>query len=260
MKRRHIYTIYSLLLLFSPLFSANAFSQSTILSTSIEAPQEEDVSQDYFTGKLEIGTRIVHRVLTDADSGHKGGTYGSGTYLGTIYALEEEQDYLPFKPYMAYFFTPFLGVELAYDEMEAETRAIDTSSHKVKTDGTVSLSGLTLSLVGRYKNDTAFTPYAGFGLGFYSGDFDEDSAWAYTASTGRTRVMNVDSTVGLLLTLGVKWSLTENWFVDGSLQYVAVDPDATFNGYESDGTQYIYETGHFPLDSLAFRLGIGFSF
>jgi len=260
MKFVRINTIYVIILMFLMLFSVNAFSQSTIPTTGIENTPNEDIYQGYFAGKLEIGTRMVHRVLTDADSGHKGGTYGSGTYLGTIYALDEEQNYLPFKPYVEYFFTSFFGVELAYDEMDAETRAIDTSSHKEKTDGTVSLSGLTLSLVSRYKNDTAFTPYAGIGLGLYSGDFAEDSNWAYTASTGRTRVMDVDNAVGFQLFLGVKWSMTENWFVDGSLQYVAVDPNSTFYGYEANGTQYTEQTGHFPMDNLALRLGVGYTF
>jgi len=251
-----LFVCSSCLFVFLGLYSV-CFAQSGDVS---QESQTGDVSQDYLAGRLEIGTRMVHRVLTDADSGHKGGTYGSGTYLGTIYALEEDQNYLPFKPYVAYFFTSFLGVELAYDQIDAETKAIDLGSEHVKTDGTVSLSGLTLSIIGRYENDTAFTPYAGIGLGFYSGDFDEDSDWAYTASTGRSRVMDVDSAVGFLLTLGCKWSLTENWFVDGSMQYVAVDPDATFHAYESTGVEYISMPGHFPMDNLAFRLGVGYSF
>lgn len=128
--------------------------------------ESESFNKKYLEGKLEIGTRMSYRYLTNADSGHQGGTYGSGTYLGTIYALDEMQDYYPDKPFVTYYFSRYFGVELAYDSIEAETVAWNTSSDTVKTDGDVSLSGPTVALLARYPYNDKFTPYLGVGLGF----------------------------------------------------------------------------------------------
>jgi hypothetical protein len=47
--------------------------------------------------------------------------------------------------------------------------------------------------------------------------------------------------------------------LDISLSYTAVDADATFVGYV-DGVQVLEQDGSFPLDNLALRAGITFSF
>lgn len=226
-----------------------------------EGKTDSEFFDTYIHDKLQLGTRLAYRSLTDDDSGHKGGRYGSGTFLGTIYGLDEEQSYAPDKFYATYYFLENLGIELAYDRVVAETLATDASTRAEKTDGDVILSGPTLSLIGRYRNKTAFTPYGGIGLGFFTGDFDETEAWAHTdwGWAERDRRMVVDDTTALLLTAGVAWKLTDHWFVDGSMQYVKADADATFYGY-IDGEQDTEQTGHFPLDNVALRLGVGFNF
>lgn len=139
---------------------------------------------------------------------------------------------------------------------------MDTDIGLIKTDGNAILSGPTISLLGRYRNSTAFTPYAGIGLGFFNGDFDEDPVWAHEIWWGyanRNRQMVVDNTTALLLSAGTTWAFTPNWLLDMSLQYVHADADATFYG-DVDGVIDTIQQGHFPMDNLALRLGLTYSF
>jgi len=214
------------------------------------------------------------RTLTDSDSGHKGGTYGSGTYLGTIYAIEEVQDYIPYLFYMKYFFSDYIATELAYDSVSGETRATSIGYSGTKSDGDITLSGPTVSIVAHYPNSTRFSPYASFGVGFYSGDFDEAAHWAQgykdpsqyealgspsTTYGGRTRKIELDSEVGILFGLGCTYAFNENWLLDFSMQYTQVDVDGTFYGY-TDGVLDTEQDGHFPMDNIAFRLGLAYQF
>lgn len=238
-----------------PLFAAEKSAVETVQKS------ESTFFDEYIYGRLQIGTRLAYRTLTDSDSGNKGGTYGSGTFLGTIYGLDENQSYAPDKIFMTYYFSDHFGFELAHDRMLARTLAMDIYTDAEKTDGDVILSGPTLSLLGRYGNTTPLTPYAGIGLGFFNGDFDETAEWAHSnLSLGeRDRLMVVDSTTALLFTAGVAWAIKDHWFLDCSLQYIRADADATFYGY-TDGTLDTEQTGHFPIDNVALRLGAGFSF
>ncbi|MDK9707207.1 MAG: hypothetical protein OEL83_09160 [Desulforhopalus sp.] len=240
--------------------SALAVTEGEKVSVAKVTAEEEFIA-NYIHGKLQLGTRSVHRVLTDDDSGHKGGGYGSGTYLGTIYGLDEEQRYAPSKVFINYYFNKYFGVGLDYDSIKVRTLAIDGYTHAEKTDGDAILSGPTLSVFARIPNSTAFTPYFGLGIGFFSGSFDEDPAWATTINDGgvRTRVMDVEDTNAVVMTSGLTWAFTANWLVDLSVQYIQADADATFYGY-NDGVLNTGLPGHFPMDNVAFRLGIVYSF
>ncbi|MFT5726155.1 MAG: outer membrane protein W [Desulforhopalus sp.] len=228
----------------------------------------------YITGRLLIGTRMSSRSLTDSDSGHVGGRYGSGTYLGTIYSIDEVQDYVPYLFFLKYFFSEYIAAELAYDSVTGETVATSIGYSGVKSDGDITISGPTLSLVAHYPNSTKFSPYVSLGLGFYSADFDEAAPWALgykdpsqyealgspsTTYGGRTREMVVDSDVGILFGLGCTYAFTDNWLLDLSMQYTQVDVDATFNGY-TNGVLDTEQDGLFPMDNVALRLGLAYQF
>lgn len=241
--------------------------------SSNEVSSREGIYERYVKGKLSIGTRGVYRILTNSDSGAKGGDEGDGTFLGTIYALDEEQNCLLVQPFLTYYFNKYLGFELAYDNMEAKTLAIGHYSDE-KNDGSVSLDGPTLTLQGRYLNHTSFTPYAGMGLGFFNGNFDAEPAWELgyndpadyvrlgsptTLYGGRYRQMEVDNTVAFLLTAGTTWKIYRNWSVDLSAEYIQANADATFLGYVHD-VRYTKKSGSFPMDNVAFRMGIVYEF
>ena len=238
------------------------------------ADEENSLYNDYLSNKLEIGTRISYQGLTNSDSGAKGGTQGEGTFLGTIYALDEVQQSLPLNLYATYFFSQYFGVELGYESIEAETVATSIGYSTIKSDGNVFLGGPTLSLVGRYPNQTRFTPYLSVGVGYFFGDFDEEAHWALgysdptvyealgspsTTYDGKTREMNIDDEIGLVVAAGCAYQMTDHLSLDLSLSYTAVEADATFIGYV-DGIQVLEQDGSFPLDNIALRAGVSFSF
>lgn len=277
-------------------FSANAVNAATVLPgpgdttnepakpMPIKVESETEVAEETKEaaspteigfGTIQIGTRISYTSLTDGDSGHKGGLHGSGTHLGTIYGLEEEQNFAPVHFFGRFFFSKYVGVELAYDTVEAETQATTRGTGKWKSDGNVTASGPTISIVGQYPNDTKFTPYAQIGVGFYSGSFDESDHWGlgyydqyeYAAhgSTGQplngvTRSIEVDSTTGITLGAGCMYSITDNWLLDMSVQYTKLDMDATAWSYVNGVRSGAPADGHFPMDNLQLRLGIAYQF
>ncbi len=237
-----------------------------------EKKKNKGTSDSPFT--FQVGTRLSYFSLTDGDSGHKGGTYGSGTFLGTIYALEENQSYLPFKFFGRVFYQKYIGLELAYDTIEAETRATSTG-YGVKSDGDISASGPTISIVARYPNESAFTPYVQVGIGLFSGDFDESDHWGLgyqnpsdyaaagspsTANNGYHREIDVDSTTATIFGAGCYYMINENILVDLSFQYTSFDLDGTFYGIDADGDILIEQDGTFPMSNYQFRLGLAYQF
>lgn len=247
-------------------------------SLQIRTLQAEEVEdsfyEEYIAEKLQIGTRVSFQYLTDSDSGAKGGTQGEGTYLGTIYALDEIQQPLPINLFATYYFSKYVGMELAYESVEAETVATSIGYSTIKSDGDVTLAGPTLSVVGRYPNRTRFTPYLSLGVGYFFADFDEAAHWALGYSDpsvyealgspssnydGKSRVMDVDDEIGIVMAAGCAYQITKSLSIDLSLSYTAVETDATFTGYV-DGVQVLEQDGSFPLDNLALRAGLTFSF
>ncbi|MCK5068983.1 MAG: outer membrane beta-barrel protein, partial [Desulfocapsa sp.] len=240
-------------------------------------PQENNTAYStYIENKLSIGARFTHRTLTDSDSGHEGGTGGSGTYLGTIYGVDEIQNYFP-NLFANYAFSDFLSIELAYDKIEAETLAtsIQHPSTGTKSDGDVSLTGFTLTVIGSYPNQTKFTPYGGIGLGYFQGDFEETDHWGLgyyseehyieagspgTPYNGRTKTMTVDNALAVLITVGTQYALPYNCYLDASIQYIKVDADATYQPTEYGIDLDYSRNGTFPLDNVSFRLGIAYTF
>ncbi len=253
----------------------NSFeSTQTESDYTVSAPEATQVSpsphyetrfdhfyNEYIQNRLEIGTRISYRFLTNKDSGHKYGSYGTGTYLGTIYALDEKQNYCPNKFFVKYFFTQYLGFKVAYDSIKAKTLSWSTSKNSIETDGDVILSGPTIALIAKYPNRTRFTPYADLGLGFFHGDFDREPTWAYTdwGSADRNRYMLVDDTTAVFVDAGVTYQIYQNWYIDGSIEYMHADADATFKGY-TNTTLDTVQTGHYPLNNISLNLGLGYSF
>jgi outer membrane protein W len=264
---RHIWTaaILTSFVCFNPVdilaqtTEGSSSSPDAVTPVAKEKDAEDSSSDEPKKGNFQIGTRSVLRVLTDAESGATGSGYTtSGGFLGTIYAVDEVQNLAPLKPFITYYFAQYVGLELAYDEMKAETVATDVDEPgRIKSDGEASLSGPTLTLLGRYPNESSFTPYLGVGIGFFSGDFEESAEWEGDFS--RSRQMEIDDATAFLLTVGTTYNLTPSWLIDFSVQYVQADADATFLGY----TKGVLDTnmpGSFPMDNVAFRLGIIYAF
>ena len=243
--------------------------------TAAPAPAAGAVRNDYDQwgkSRLLIGTRSAYRILTDKDSGQRGGKYGNGTFLGTIYALEESQNLLPNKPFIACSLTQYISIELAFDQEEAKTLAASGSIDK--SDGSLTLEGPTLTLIGKYPNSSPLTPYLGVGIGIFAADFQESAHWAlgypnettYTAlgspSTlynNRSRQIDVENVNALLMTIGTMYRIQPKWYIDLSAQYFKTDVDATFYGY-TNAVLDTQQVGAFPMDNVSIRLGLAYQF
>ncbi len=227
---------------------------------SIAGSGQSSFFDKYISGRLQIGSHSTYRHFQKADSGHKGGVYKSGTFLGTIYAVKEKQDFAPTYPYISWYFSKYIGVELAYDHITAETVATTGYNMIDKTDGDIELSGPTFSLLVRYPNETKFTPWIGLGMFLYSASFDPVPDWSYSKRyKGAYNKMTLEDVQGVLLSAGVGWMFYDHWILNASVQYMSVDVDGVYDGY-LNGVQYTKQFGHFPLDNISVRVGIGYQF
>lgn len=209
---------------------------------------------------LEIGTRTLYTQLKDDQKGD--GVKSS--YIGTLNYLDEEQDYVPDRIYIQYFFNDYLGLGLSYDHVEAKT--LERNSAAVEGgsgvgDGKVGVSGPILYAVGRYPTETAFTPFVEIGVAFYSSYFDEDADWKYDNAKHRERNMNTDDATAFVLGLGCDYQITDNWSVNLYARLVAgADVDTTAEYVYKSKPSEPFREGSFPLDYYGFGLGVKYSF
>lgn len=214
-------------------------------------------------GRLELGTRVIHHELREESSGgSRQTTIGSdgqlhseyvGTYIGSLHAIQEEQDYAPIDVYIQAFFNDYIGIGLSYDRFEAQTREIGGG-----TDGIVGIEGPILYLVGRYPNATRFVPFAEIGVAFYHADFDEDPQWEDGGPRKRRRMENED-TQALVLAAGCDMHLTENLSANLYLRVTEgadVDVEAWYN-FDRTGP---FATGSFPMDYVGIGVGMKYAF
>lgn len=220
--------------------------------------------------RVEIGTRIISIDLKD-DSTDLDET-GNG-FLGSIVGLDGEDDLAPTRFFIDILATPYLGLELSYDKISAETQTSPLVG-EVKSDGTLELSGPIVSIFGRYPNKTGITPYGGIGYAFYSADFSETGHWAngypdpsaYAAAGspneplgGRSRKMNVDDVTALVIYGGVIWSFHEHWAVDLYVRSMDAEVDANFVG-SVRGTVETDKDGKFPMEHTGYGLSVHYLF
>jgi outer membrane protein W len=244
---------------------------------AIKKTTMQNMYENYIKDRLSIGLNVNHRYLIDSDSGQKGGVSGDGTYLGTIYAMDEVQNYFP-SLYGTYKFNKNFSMELGYSKIESETLSTTYKQPEfgVKSDGTVVQTGFTLSVLGLYPTQTKFTPYGGLGIGYYTGDFEETDHWGLgyhnpqhyeeSGSTGlsyngRTKWMTIDDEFAFIFTLGTTYDLPYNLKLDASFQYILLEANAHYYKSNDYGVTVEHnDDGTFPLDQLAFRLGVKYTF
>lgn len=197
---------------------------------------------------LEIGTRSIHVELRE-DSRGTGTRTREDNFLGSIDMLDAEQDYAPTRLYAQYFFLDFLGIGASYDKVEAD--AADEGG----SDGIVGVDGPIFYLVGRYLNDSAFTPFAEVGMAYYHAYFEESKDWA----DGGARYMDVESTEALVLALGCDYAVTDNLSIN---LYARLVDGATLDGkhFNSDNPSRPRQVGDFNLDYFGAGLGLKYAF
>lgn len=224
---------------------------TTLIGTSALAQTFEDFYQNQIVEKLEIGLRISHFSLLDGDEkrsfdeqGDLVGGYVPGISLGS---LDEEQDYLP-TIYAKYHFTDYVAVMVAWERLEASALTIEDTP---RSDGDLELGGPSIQILGKFPNESIFTPYAGGGFTYMFGDFANEPSFF---DNGR-RVINADDTLGLMLTAGCSAQVAEQATLDFGLSYLNAETDATFDFEGQRSNEW-----KFPVDSLIFFFGGTFIF
>jgi outer membrane protein W len=241
----------------------NRIILSTLLAMSLAgavsaAENAASASSESALAGLEIGTRLIHVELQNDKQGRGiqiNGDWG-GTYLGSINYIDEDQDYAPTRLYLQYFFHDYVGVGVSYDNVEAET-AEDRSAlglPNLPGDGNIGVRGPILYVVGRYPNESAFTPFAEIGVAFYNAYFDEDPNW----SDGGLRRMDPEDTEALVVAVGCDYALTENLSVNVYLRAVE-NADVDIAWYRR-GDPEPQRSGSFPLDYYGAGVGIKYAF
>lgn len=108
--------------------------------------------------------------------------------------------------------------------------------------------------VNYYFNDpsSAFQPYIGAGLN-YTIFFDED----FTAANEAIGLadLSLDNSFGLAAQFGVDYMLNETWFLNGSVRWIDIDTEASFNLSGTEGAVNSIE-----IDPLVYTVSVGYRF
>lgn len=207
---------------------------------------------------LEIGTRVLYIQLKEDQRGDG----LTRSYVGTLNYLDEEQDYVPNRIYVQYFFNEYLGLGVSYDRVEAKTLEHNNIDGQSSIgDGNVGASGPILYAVGRYPTSTAFTPFAEIGVGFYSSYFDESAEWKYDNAKRRERHMNTDNATAFVLGIGCDYRINANWSVNVYGRLVSgLDLDTTADYVYKSKPRETFREGSFPLDYYGLGFGVKYAF
>ncbi|MBI3987248.1 MAG: hypothetical protein HY343_10025 [Lentisphaerae bacterium] len=223
--------------------------------------------------RLALGTRLtVFTLQTD----------NKKYFMGFIDVLEEEQDLWPTKVFAQWLFTPYVGLELTWDQVAAKLWNSEDIPHD---DGMLSLRGPIVTLFGQYPNETIFTPYAGVGAGWFLADFDPNPIWhngfgyemtwdqavadyeAWRAAgspewpnNGYQRILEPEDTYGLVLTAGSSIGINRRWAADLYLRYMWADVDAHYTRRVFGEVIDDRGTFTFPLSNFAAGLGVKYLF
>lgn len=100
--------------------------------------------------------------------------------------------------------------------------------------------------------DSAFQPYVGIGLN-YTIFFDEK----FTGSNEAIGLndLSLDDSFGLAAQVGVDYMLDDNWILNGSLRWIDIDTEASFNLSGTEG-----EVGSIEIDPLVAMISVGYRF
>lgn len=231
----------------SPLSSASSKTGDIIPESVLK------IYDSFIIDHLSIGLRFSHFTFTDPskktydDDGNLTGGY---TYGISTYDLEERQSYDP-TLYMIYAFTPYVALQIGWEEIEGRAWTLDTADPHY--DGDMILSGPSLVLQARYDNETILTPYLGIGIAMLKGDFEEEYSW----SANGFRNMDAADTTGYIFAVGTSVSIYHHVEVDLSFSYMRAESDARYylRGDSSDRSTWTW-----PADSTIAQIGLRYAF
>lgn len=237
----------------------------------------QEKTQDFVAGHLEVGTRITSFKLLKENK---------DSFLGSIDHLDAKQDLAPFKIFAHWFFTPRYGIELAWDHIEAAT----VTTEDGHSDGNIVLTGPIITVFARHPMDImikekalTLVPYGGIGFVILDASFEHESWWHHGFSEdqwpdaearynewvasgsppwpngGYQRTMNLDDTIGFVLSAGCATKINKSLSIDFYLRYMDVDVDDKYT-LSRYGEVFHVEYATFPMSNYALGLGIKYAF
>ncbi|MAA86818.1 MAG: outer membrane protein OmpW [Haliea sp.] len=99
---------------------------------------------------------------------------------------------------------------------------------------------------------SAFQPYVGAGIN-YTVFFDEDFTSANDAAGLKN--LSLDNSFGLSAQLGVDYMVNDQWFINGSVRWIDIDTEASFNLNGTPGNVNSIE-----IDPMVYTISLGYRF
>ncbi|WP_027949312.1 OmpW/AlkL family protein [Haliea salexigens] len=160
-----------------------------------------------------------------------------------------------------------LGLNIAYfitDRLNIEVLAATPFTHDVNFGvsdplgtgdrlGEVTHLPPTITLNYYFNNpSSAFQPYVGAGIN-YTVIFDEDFTSANDAAGLKN--LSLDNSFGLSAQLGVDYMVNDQWFINGSIRWIDIDTEASFNLNGTPGNVNSIE-----IDPMVYTISLGYRF
>lgn len=215
--------------------------------------------------RLMLGTRLTPAVLLRPTS--------SDGFLGTIVKLNLQEDFVPWKLFAAYQFTPRWGVELTWDQVVADAVTRASDQH---IDGDFELTGPILSAVYRLEKRGRFQPYGQVGFGWMKGNFDparwwelgydKESDWIMLGSPREprnsiTRDIRVDDAPAVVAAAGSRIEIARHWSGDVFLRGMYLETESQFTEMrKGKPIKGVGEVSSIPFSNVALGLGVAYTF
>ncbi len=217
---------------------------------------------------VAIGVRSTYFQLTDSNRRH---------IVGHLNALEEDQNFIPYKPMVQVNLSKYLALEFGYDEFMA--RALNEPDYaKIWSDGNLEWGTYMFALQFRWPHfHRSLVPYVLGGVTYNQVSFKAQNWWhhgfpdlatynAWVGQGNRTenytdyrRLISADNSWGTLLGIGVDYFVWKNLALNLDVRYHWTYSNLTYrlavNGGVSDP-----ELGTFNMNSWIIGLGLKYFF
>lgn len=225
---------------------------------------------------LRIGLRLRQTVLHDHTR------MPDDSYRGSIIHLHVLQNESPLTALtLEWRFNPYVGVQLSWEQVRAETRTMQATETLNHSDGEVSVFGPGLTLILRYPNQTRLTPFAGLGYTWLASNFEHNPAWqngfggenrdeSYAAwvaagspswpNNGYRRTITLDDATGWMFSYGLDIRITDQ--LDATLSVQIMDVDGADLTQRLTYYDRVVETrqGTFPMSNTSYGAGLRWTF
>ncbi len=251
------------------------FLLAALLAGALQA-QTWDPQDDPLVEHLRVGLRFRQTYLHDHTR------LMDDSYRGSITHLSVKQDESPLTALtLEWRFNRYLGTQLSWEQVRAETRTTQETESLNHSDGDISLFGPGLTLLLRYPNRTFITPFAGLGYTWLDATFVHNPAWQngfggdtreadYAAwiaagsppwpNKGYRRTITLEDTAGWMLAYGLDFQITDQ--LDVTLAVQIMDVDGADLTQRLTYIDTVVETRHgtFPMSNTSYSAGLRWLF